>query len=250
MIPAGFKLAPGWLATGLGTCWGKGHPNPDVRVIGPFIDDDGECLCADHAIKAGALVPDVPVATEMKKCTHLHEHPDPCDGDVYTAQVAICGALRGLESWSPSCDLREGHDGSHRWRGPSTDEKCRAIEDSAYAAVTADPVLSLGNDTPWPLREVLLRLAEAADHLLIVHHCDRHGHEVVASARDAARTFLALSAAELAGLREQLRAANERASAAKDKLRRIDGAITRGALRDEDPVACLRYVADILREGT
>jgi hypothetical protein len=44
--------------------------------------------------------------------------------------VAPCGALRGMESYSPSCDLPSDHAGTHRWTGPSTDEKCIAVADS------------------------------------------------------------------------------------------------------------------------
>ncbi len=80
MIPAGFRLASGWLATGLGTCWGWGHPNPDARVIGPFISDDGECLCADHAIKRGALVAVAPVV-EAPLDPHRY------DGGVYDEPI-------------------------------------------------------------------------------------------------------------------------------------------------------------------
>jgi hypothetical protein len=46
---------------------------------------------------------------------------------------------------------------------------------------------ALGYGTPWPLHEVLTKLADAADHLLLGHDCDRHGWELVGSARDAAR---------------------------------------------------------------
>ncbi|WP_237133761.1 hypothetical protein [Pseudohongiella sp. O18] len=35
-----------------------------------------------------------------------------------------------------------------------------------------------GADTPWPLHDVLIALAEATQHLLDDHNCDRHGHEV------------------------------------------------------------------------
>jgi hypothetical protein len=47
-----------------------------------------------------------------------------------------------------------------------------------------------GNDSPWPLKEVLQRLADAADHLLGEHSCDAHGYEGVGYARDAARRIL------------------------------------------------------------
>lgn len=45
---------------------------------------------------------------------------------------------------------------------------------------------------PWPLRDVLAKLADAADHYGTAHDCDHHGYEEVLAARDAARAFLAL----------------------------------------------------------
>lgn len=44
---------------------------------------------------------------------------------------------------------------------------------------------------PWSLLSILETLAEAADHLLTVHDCDRHGWEGVSHARDAARSVVA-----------------------------------------------------------
>jgi hypothetical protein len=46
-------------------------------------------------------------------------------------------------------------------------------------------------DTAWPLRDVLARLADAADHLLNDHDCDTHGHEEIGIARDVARSIVA-----------------------------------------------------------
>lgn len=34
-----------------------------------------------------------------------------------------CEAIRGMESWQPSCSLRPGHDGAHRWTGPSLNDQ-------------------------------------------------------------------------------------------------------------------------------
>jgi len=45
-------------------------------------------------------------------------------------------------------------------------------------------------DSPWPLPDVLKKLADAADHLLNDHACDAHGHEGLMQARDAARSIL------------------------------------------------------------
>lgn len=48
-----------------------------------------------------------------------------------------------------------------------------------------------GRDSPWPLSDVLTRLADAADHLLRDHDCDAHGWEGVTVARDKAREYAA-----------------------------------------------------------
>jgi hypothetical protein len=54
-----------------------------------------------------------------------------------------------------------------------------------------DAVLVEGpeSDGPWPLRDVLVKLADAADHLLNNHDCDGHGYEEIGYARDAARSL-------------------------------------------------------------
>ncbi len=52
-----------------------------------------------------------------------------------------------------------------------------------------DAVLRTGE--PWPLVDILRKLADAADHLLTDHDCDAHGWEGVTCARDAARALLA-----------------------------------------------------------
>ena len=51
--------------------------------------------------------------------------------------------------------------------------------------------LNSGADTPWPLRDVLAKLAEAADILLKQLDYDGLGWESIAHAREAARVLLA-----------------------------------------------------------
>jgi hypothetical protein len=46
-------------------------------------------------------------------------------------------------------------------------------------------------DTPWPLKDILSKLADGADHLLADHCCDQHGYEELMAARDAARRLIA-----------------------------------------------------------
>jgi hypothetical protein len=52
---------------------------------------------------------------------------------------------------------------------------------------------------PWPTKDVLARLADAADHLLRDHGCDAHGYEGVGAARDQARAIAARISAPDAG---------------------------------------------------
>lgn len=42
---------------------------------------------------------------------------------------------------------------------------------------------------PWPIPDILNRLAGAAEHLLSVHSCDAHGYEGVDAAIKAARAL-------------------------------------------------------------
>jgi hypothetical protein len=46
-------------------------------------------------------------------------------------------------------------------------------------------------DNAWPLRDVLARLADAAEHLLHDHGCDLHGHEEIRRAVIRAREIRA-----------------------------------------------------------
>lgn len=74
-------------------------------------------------------------------------------------------------------------------------KKDLAIEVRDLRAETARLRNALGIGTPWPLRDVLERLADAAEHLLDDHGCDTHGHEGVRFACLAAgRIITALDA--------------------------------------------------------
>lgn len=46
---------------------------------------------------------------------------------------------------------------------------------------------ALGLDRPWPVQDVLIKLADAADLLLGRHNYDGHGWEEIGRARDEAR---------------------------------------------------------------
>jgi hypothetical protein len=57
--------------------------------------------------------------------------------------------------------------------------------------IEAELTATFAADTPWPLPEVLAKLAHAADTLFDQYNYDGHGYEEIVSARDAARAFLA-----------------------------------------------------------
>ena len=46
------------------------------------------------------------------------------------------------------------------------------------------------NDQPWPLKDVVEKLCEAAEILLHEKNYDGHGHEEIAQALDAGRKML------------------------------------------------------------
>lgn len=61
---------------------------------------------------------------------------------------------------------------------------------------TPDLSALLGMGTPWPVQDVLRRLADAADHLLRAHGCDVHGYEgITIAAQEARKLADALTAA-------------------------------------------------------
>ena len=71
---------------------------------------------------------------------------------------------------------------------PDASERVRRVAD----AVTWERRCRymMASDTPYPLLDVLERLAGAADHLLGEHNCDNHGWEIVGGARDSAREIV------------------------------------------------------------
>lgn len=86
--------------------------------------------------------------------------------------VAPCGEVNlMIQLWQ-----RSGRSGRMSERHPTMGQAL---------AFMGDPLTGTG--TPWPLRDVLLKLADAADHLRTVHDCDAHGYEEVMEAARAAR---------------------------------------------------------------
>lgn len=62
---------------------------------------------------------------------------------------------------------------------------------TADRVINAPAQVHLGADSPWPLADVLERLAFAAAHLLYDHSCDGHGHEEAGAALTAAQGYIA-----------------------------------------------------------
>lgn len=110
------------------------------------------------------------------------------------------------------------------------DARARApveAERDTLAAALAEVMTPRGIYDAWSLNRVLRRLADAADHLLNDHSCDRHGYEGVVCARDAARDHAAaiekLSIpADLAAQRETRIRADERAKALREAADALD----------------------------
>jgi hypothetical protein len=48
---------------------------------------------------------------------------------------------------------------------------------------------ALRMDDPWPIPDILKKLADATEHLLTEHDCDGHGYEAYEAAVRAARAF-------------------------------------------------------------
>lgn len=81
------------------------------------------------------------------------------------------------------------------WRGRKErlkeQKQLMAIErDEAFKRGHEQALQLMAKDSPWPLVDVMQKLIEATDHLLIDHSCDTHGHELFSQARDIAQTIL------------------------------------------------------------
>jgi hypothetical protein len=63
----------------------------------------------------------------------------------------------------------------------------------------------------WPIQDVLMKLADAVDHLLHDHDCDMHGYETISYAVVAARMHAAVPSAteQVIQLREALESTAE-----------------------------------------
>ncbi len=97
---------------------------------------------------------------------------------------------------------------------------------NALAAMTeraekaeADAAAIVGMDSPWPLRDVLVNLAKAVDHLLQDHACDAHGYESVVAARAEVARYVGMIDLARAGAGATLLAELEAARAVVEAAR-------------------------------
>ena len=98
-----------------------------------------------------------------------------------------------LKKYRESDDLRR--DTARRRAEEQTEAHGWKVRAHTAEAALATLREAIGVSTPWPVADVLRRLADAADHLLSDHDCDAHGWEGVGIARDKAREYAsALSA--------------------------------------------------------
>ncbi len=86
-----------------------------------------------------------------------------------------------------------------QWSGPV--DECMYVSDEAKLELAeemlekAEAKLDFfllgapGADMPWTVTDVLKRLADAADHLLLHHDCDCQGHEEIRVACEVAKTM-------------------------------------------------------------
>jgi len=139
----------------------------------------------------------------IEQINDLHaEDPDQVKRVATNALRGFAARLRGENvSTTPSeCETitRELERYAEHWEEwAEVEVKCSVLRRAAALLRERAEPTNLGADSPWPLSEVLTRLADAADHLLRDHDCDTYGWEGITVARDAARRY----AAQLTGLK-------------------------------------------------
>ena len=95
-------------------------------------------------------------------------------------------------------EVAEWLDGMGDRSGEAIGESFHDAADVMRGLVARASIVAGTEATPWPLADVLDKLAAAADHLLRDHDCDAHGYEGILAARDAARRAAAALRASLA----------------------------------------------------
>lgn len=77
---------------------------------------------------------------------------------------------RGNASPCPNCGLTSMHRPACQQETVDALRLRAEVTEAALAEV-------MGSDRPWPLLDVLRRMASAVQHGLETHSCDHHGHE-------------------------------------------------------------------------
>lgn len=98
------------------------------------------------------------------------------------------GTPNGIEAFRLRAELRHVYTTLGKYVERA--ETAEMVKD-AYQADADRLYRILGFDTPWPVVDVLEKLASAAEHLLNDHDCDGHGWEEIGAAVKAARTITA-----------------------------------------------------------
>jgi hypothetical protein len=134
--------------------------------------------------RVDSLLATPPVAEPVRE-------PDGCTGiaAVWCPQHGTCTCTDRERLDTPDCPLH-GYHSAHA--APVAHSASCAL---APFTAADDDLRRRMNGQPWSLRDVLARLADAADHLLDAHCCDAHGYEGVIEARNAARTAVVQLAA-------------------------------------------------------
>lgn len=177
------------------------------------------CVMLEAAYRVDAPLSERPATAFLQRCTCLPFNSDPMGFD---SRCPIHGEpqLGTLTT-------------SHKAGDPIVTVDMRGSERGASGAAPTDTALSgqvVLRSHAWPLRDVLTRLADAADHLLIGHDCDLHGWEEVGTARDRARELVG----ELAELQAKSLTKPERAPADQITLTEV----VRLALEDAPCIEC------------
>lgn len=105
----------------------------------------------------------------------------------------------GVCRFHDSCrrpDSECGVDSSEHLCSPAAEMQRRPKAERPRSPDTRDALLDKGTDGPWPLRDVIEKLTEAATILLDEKDYDGHGWELIAGCRDRAREILGIPVSE------------------------------------------------------
>lgn len=144
----------------------------------------------------------------MKVCMHYRIGDEPCSTCKYDALAERCEyyekdaaaawdkceerRLQAVATQTRVKDLTQERDDyilkQRVWEGANAELRSAHLSDQrkvkALEAV-------LGMSEPWPTMDILAKLIDATDHLLSVHGCDTHGHELFRAAVTAGKARLA-----------------------------------------------------------